>query len=304
MREHFDRFFSGKPPHVRRAPGSQASGQFLDDQVLDVLLNKLEALEPDACYPLQLSFYEKLLKCDLLLPVPVGTRLDEGLPLVTLENARGELGMPIFTNESTLALWDEEPTEYVILPFAKLCGYALEAQVDFMILNVAGPNGCEIALRDFSYLAESMLPPPLSVNENGKVSESSLPVEVSAGTPTRISAAQTLTEPLMGRLKHVFSTHSELIAKVYQFEIAFNDAPLQPAIGMVLHPEAVARWEESLWPTLQAVLQEMLERRAMVNIFMLNNVPSLEKQVQVKCKPVFVGSPSAETQTLLKLDET
>jgi hypothetical protein len=295
MRDHFDRFFSGKTPRIRRVPGSQLSGKLLEDQVLEVLLNRLDELSSDSCYPLQLSFYEKLLHCDLLLPVPVGTNLQQGLPIITLENARGEMGLPIFTNENTLGLWDEEPTEYIILSFPKLCGYALEAQVDFMILNVAGPNGCEIAMRDFSYLAEGLLPPPVSVKEPSKPSGRSLPVEINAGTPTCIGPAQNLPESLMGRLNHVFSMHHDAIERVYQFEIAFNQGPLQPAIGVLLHPQVdEACWEENLWPTVRAVLQEMLERRTMVNIFLLNHVPSLEKQVRAQCPPVFVGSPVTE----------
>jgi hypothetical protein len=300
MRNQFDRSFSGEPPHIKRVPGSPRSGQLLGDEVLETLLNRLEKTAPDHCYPLQLSFYEKLLKCDLLLPVPVGTQLDDGLPLLTLENARGEIGLPVFTNEANLAQWGDEPTEYVILPFSKLCGYAIEAQVDFVIVNVSGPHGCEIALRDFSYLAESLLPPPMVVSSTGKINPSTLPVDVKAGTPTRLGLPKPLPEELLGQLKHVFSSHTALIDRVYQFEIAFNEGPLQPALGMLLQPEGPAQsnadWEKSLLPNVQAVLFEMLEPRMVMNVFLLNETPSLEKQIRKLCAPLYKSSAKTGDQ--------
>lgn len=296
MRNQNDRFFPGEPPHVRRVPGSPGSGQFLGNEVLETLLSRLEQTPPSSCYPLQLSFYEKLLKCDLLLPVPVGTILDEGLPLMTLENARGELGLPVFTNETNLAKWDDDPTEYVILPFAKLCGYAIEAQVDFMIVNVAGPFGCEIALRDFSYLAENLLPPPMVVPANGRVNPSSLPVDVKQGTPARLGLAKPLSNDLMGQIKHVLSSHIDLIERVYQFEIGFNDGPLQPALGLLLQSKIPAEWESSLLPNLQAVLFEMLEPRTVMNVFLLNETPGMEREVRALTVPIFVGNAGNGTQ--------
>jgi len=299
MREKFDRFFpgdqpSGKPEKVKRALGSPTTGKFLEDEVLANLLDRLDQVAPDACYPLQLSFYQKLLECDLLLPVPVGTELKQGIPLITLENPRGEVGLPIFTNEETLALWDDEPTEYVILPFAKLCGYALEAHVDFIIVNVGGPHGCEIALRDFSYLAENLIPPPDAGLSEGKQPASTLPVEISAGTPTRLGTGKKLPQELMQRVTHVLSLHSDLIYRAYQFEIGFNEGPLQPAIGIQMDANTKADWNTQIWPDLQAILNEMLERRTVVNVLLLNEVPSLETQVRSLCQPVFVGKAQPE----------
>jgi hypothetical protein len=120
-----ERFSSPEPHRIRRVPGSPNSEQLLDDQVLEELLGRLEDMPADACYPLQIAFYEKMLGCDLVLPVPAGTNLQQGLPIVMLENPRGEKGLPLFTNEHNLASWVEEPTDYVILPFTTLCGYAL-----------------------------------------------------------------------------------------------------------------------------------------------------------------------------------
>ncbi len=301
MRDHFDSFdplFPGEPPHIRRVPGSPVSGKFLMDDVLETLLTSLENASSEAGYGLQLSFYEKLLTCDLLLPVPIGTQLSDGLPLMTLENPRGEVGLPLFTNETNLAEWEDEPTEYVILPFARLCGYAIEAQVDFIIINVAGPHGCEIAMRDFSYLAEGLLPPPvlLSTSTSSKpdTKPSSLPVQIKAGTPARLSLGKGLPDALMSQLAHLFTTHQSMIERVYQFEIGFNDGPLQPALGVILKPDMQADWEVHLLPNVKAVLCEMMEPRTVINVFQLNQTPSLTEQVRKLCEPLFVGSPKTE----------
>jgi hypothetical protein len=294
MNDHFDRFPQGESPRVKRAIGSPSTGKFLEDTVLADLLDRLDNLPPEACYPLQLSFYRKMLECDLLLPVPVGTQIQAGIPLMTLENPQGEVGLPIFTSEDALARWDDEPTEYIILPFHKLCGYAVEAKVDFIIVNVGGPQGCEISLRDFSYLAENLIPPPSSGAAAEKANASTLPVDVNAGTPTRLGTAQKLPQELMQRVKHIFSRNSELIHHAYHFEIAFNDGPLQPAIAVQIATQAKPDWEARLWPDMQAILNEMLERRTVVNVFLLNDTPSLATQIRSVCQPIFVGSASAE----------
>jgi|GEM_PF-2665468 len=292
MRDHLDRPFQEEPPRIRRVPGTPQGGTLLEDEVFTNLLDELELTSCDSSYPLQINFYKALLACDLLLPVPVGTQLHEGLPLFTLENSKGEVGLPIFTNEVNLAEWDDEPMEYMILPFSKLCGYALEARVDFIIVNVAGPCGCEISLRDFSYLAEGLIPPPLVVRANAEFERSSdvLPVKVSAGTPARLGTAKKLPEDLMQRVIHVLSLHGAVIMQAFQFEIAFNEGPLQPAIGILIGPDDQEEWANDIWPNLQAVLSEMLDRHTIVNVFLLNEVPSLAAQVRSLCKPVFVGN--------------
>lgn len=283
-----ERFFSPEPNRIRRVPGSPNSMQLLDDSVLEELLGSLDDMPVDACYPLQIAFYEKMLNCDLLLPVPAGTNLQQGLPIVMLENPRGEKGLPLFTNERNLESWVEEATEYVMLPFTTLCGYAIEAQLDYIIVNVAGPYGCEISFADFSYLAEGLLPPP-SPNQVGNGHRKPGEVMIEKNTPMRLGLCNGLPNSLMDRLNHVFDYHRHLINHVYLFDVAFNDGPLQPALGIRMPDGSEGQWEHDLWPTLQAVLHEMLERRAVINVFLLNQAGSMENHVRELTPPIYTG---------------
>lgn len=295
MFNRFDGASQYGPHRVRRVPGSPDSLQLMADSLLEEMLGQLEALPLEACYPLQVSFYEKLITCDLLLPVPAGTRLDQGLPIVMLENGHGEKGLPLFTTEQNMGLWLEEDTDYVILPFTQICGYAMEAQLDYIIINASGPYGCEIAFGDFSYLAEGLLPPPLA-NQAGETGRKPGEVVIEKNTPMRLRKCSSgLPVSLMDRLTHVFEHHRHLISRVYLFDVAFNNGPMQPALGIRMPDDNEMQWEQELWPTLQAVMQEMLERRAVVNVFLLNQAGSMERHVSEFVDPVYTGAPVSES---------
>jgi hypothetical protein len=281
MLNNFGRFFErsdeAEPDFTRKE-----SLNLFGDERLEAMLGRLQEAPPAEQYPLQVVFYEKLMACDLLLPVPEGTNLSQGLPIIALENGDQEKGMPLFTSEATLSLWLEEEADYVALSFSALCGYAMEANLDYIVVNVAGPYGCEISFHDFSYLAEGLLPPPR--NEQGR---STGEVVVEKNTPMRLSAGQGLSGGVMERLLYLFQTNQEMINKVYQFDVAFNDGPMQPAIAVRVPDGCEERWEMELWPTVQAVLHEMLERREIVNVFLLNHAGSMERHVEQVVEPIF-----------------
>lgn len=291
MLDNFDSFFQRKRPLLKKVPGSPDAMRLLDDQVLEDMLDQLESLQAESSYPLQISFYETLLQCDLLLPVPAGTELAIEMPVVMLENGRGEKGLPLFTSESNMALWlEDEPTDYVYMPFVALCGYALAAQADFIVVNVAGPYGCEISFHDFSYLAEGLLPPPLAESSDDSAKKMG-EVVVQKNTPMRLGLCAGLPNSLMERLKHVFEYNRQMIDRVYLFDIGFNDGPLQPALAVRMPDDCEEKWETELWPTLQAILHEMLEKRAILNVFLLNQSGRLESHVQELTSPIFTGKP-------------
>jgi hypothetical protein len=279
MLENLDRFF-------RRAKEQKSPLKLFDDAQLESMLGRIEGASPDERHLLQVTFYEKLLKCDLLLPVPTGTDTRRGIPILALENSHGERGMPVFTSEKTVLLWADDGIDYVALPFSALCRYAVEAGVDFMVINVSGPYGCEISSYDFHYLADGMLPPPPAelCEQHGK---SPGEVVIPKNTPMRLGHCDGLAPGLMERLNHVFSTHAALISRVYLFNIAFNEGPLQPALGIRIAEDTDAHWETNVWPDLQAVLHEMLERRSVINVFLLNQAGSLEHHVRELTAPIF-----------------
>ncbi len=291
MLENFDRFFSKDPRRIKKVPGSPSAMSLPDEEALMALLAQLEQSSGAANYPLQATFYQKMLDSELLLPVPAGTRLSSGLPIILLENSRGEKGLPLFTSEKNMETWAEEPTDYIVMPFAMLCAYALEAEADFMIMNVCGPFGCEISFHDFSYLAEGLLPPPIDERDatgSRKPSE----VVIEKNTPMRLRRNQGLPDGLLERLNHVFEYNRALIQRVYLFDVAFNEGPLQPAIGVRVPDGCESEWEKELWPTLQAILHEMLERRAVMNVFLLNHAGRMESHVKEITQPIFSGVSS------------
>jgi hypothetical protein len=291
MLNRFDRFFNRGNRRPQDFFAREGEPNLLSDACLRDMLGPLHDLPPEEAYPLQIGFYDKLLGCDLLLPVPMGANYAKGLPILTLENPQGERGLPIFTSEHTFSLWSDELTDYVALPFATLCGYAMEANADFLVVNVAGPYGCEISFHDFSYLAEGLLPapPPDQLGtDNRKPGE----VCIQKDTPMRLGQCAGLSEGLMGRLQHVFRMHQDLISAVYLFDIAFNEGPLQPALGVRMPDGLDSQWDVELWPTMQAVLHEMLEKRTVINVFLLNQAGSMENHVKELTAPIYVSGVS------------
>lgn len=257
------------------------------DEALESILNQVEQAAEEDRYPLQLQFYESLRAHALLLPVPQHTGPAEGIPLMSMENMHGETGLPVFTSELTLGLWAEDDSQdYLAVPFLDLCRYALEAKVDFIVVNTAGPYGCEISFHDFSYLAEGLLPPPAHgqiCTEGRKPGE----VVIEKNTPMRLTSGSGLPPDLMDRLYNVFQHHHELISRVYVFDVGFNEGPLQPALAVRMPEGREKEWEMILWPNMQAVMHEMLERREVINVFLLNQSGSMETHLSQVAQPIY-----------------
>lgn len=290
MQNDPERPFPYQPQRLERIPGFNCrTGKLnlLDNQRLETLLDQLTLQPGLVSYPLQIRFYEKLMACDLLLPVPAQSNLSQGLPLMSLENSHGEKGLPLFTSTENLLEWATEPLDFVAMPFASLCGFALEARLDYVIINIAGPFGCEIALHDFSYLAEGLLPPPGP--EQPVTGNALKPGEIliTKQTPMRLGLCRNFPENLSQRLQQVFQHHQNMIEQVYLFDVAFNEGPLQPALGVRMPDALESQWETQLWPNLQAVLHEMLEKHNVVNVFLLNQAGGLEKHLQDLTQPIF-----------------
>lgn len=291
--------FSPRPKRLENIPGFPCRNgplNLLDNHALETAISQLEGEPQKSAYPLQIRFYETLLESDILLPILGDAHLSEGLPVLSLETPTGERGLPLFTSPENLSLWSDRATHYVAMPFASLCGLALEARLDYVILNLAGPFGCEISFHDFSYLAEGLLPPPYPGQQPGQQMDEHAPrpgeVLIAKDTPMRLSLCKNFPPELSNRLQQVFQHHQNMIDQVYQFDIAFNEGPMQPAIGIRMPQVMENLWEESLWPNLQAVLYEMLEKHDVVNVFLLNQAGSLEKHLKELTTPVFERSGS------------
>ena len=107
----------------------------------------------------------------------------------------------------------------------------------------------------------------------------------------RLGVSQGLSQELTDRLHHTFLHHRNLIERVYLFDISFNSGPLQPALGIRMPDAVLSMWEDALWPNLEAVLHEMLERRSVLNVFLLNQAGSLEKHVKDFTLPIYENAP-------------
>lgn len=278
MLEHLGRFF--KNPFATQS--SRHPGYKLESVQLEGMLKRIGDAPEERRYPLQMAFYEKLLGSIVLLPVPTGTDIGEGVPLMALENAQGERGVPVFTSEKTLSEWmdhtDEFDGDYVGIPFPVLCGHVLRAKLDFVILNLAGPYGGEIGQAEFSYLAEGLLPPPL-----GRSGE----LKVDRDAEMRLSATNSLSEFVSDRLRDVFRHNEALIQHAYVFEVAFGNESLKPGIAIRMIEGSEHEWEISLWPNIQAVLQEMLDVREYANVFLLNTSGDLEDTLKGMMHPFY-----------------
>lgn len=278
-----------------------------EDVPIDAVLAQLANTTSDQTYPLQMLLYEQLLNASLLLPVPNNVDLQIGLPITLVENPLGERAIPVFTNEKHLTNWDRNEQQYVPLSLDILAIYAMEAKVDYLIINLAGDNPFEIPFHDFCYLAESLLPPPLmgiapkitydpmacfdlAQQNSYKKSETVIP----ANTFVRLEACPDLPDGLMEQVTHVLLSHCALISRAYLFQISLNDAPPQPALGIYLLEAQKHRWVETLLPTLQAILSEMLEPHHVFNLFLLNEAGNLEAEIQKRIQPLLIFHPETD----------
>lgn len=299
MLEKFGRFFMSKVRPLRVSPEPYAN--LPDADALEAMMDVLEGMEFEQRYTEQNKFYQYLLGCHLLIPLPESDTHSSSLSVMALENGHGEKAMPIFSSEQTMRLWlksskddvetdndwDTEPTEYIAVPFDTLCTYALQAGVDYIVLNAAGPFGCEISFHDFSFLAEGLLPAPAASQEDPEQGRKAGEILVNKATPMRLAVCERISEALQSRLLDLFGHYQVLIRQVYLFDVGFNDGPMQPALGVRIEEGHEEDWELELWPNMQAVLCEMLERREVVNVFLLNQADSMEQHVKQVTPPIY-----------------
>jgi len=268
--------------HARSTAGNPPPEIKLNGPALEKLLHRLAVSPQNNRYPQLMSLYENLLHSMVLIPVPSGTDIRKGIPLMTLENSNGEKGVPVFTSEEAMAMWVTEETEYVGLPFPILCTHAVQANLDFVVLNLAGPSGGELTHYEFTYLAENLIPPP----REDKTGE----IVIEKDTEVRLARAEELSPLLLERLTAVFRQRTDLVARVYAFQVAFSQGPLKTGFGVQLKDGNEGAWETELWPNVQAVLQEVLGAKEYVNVFLLNSLPDLEKTVKEVSTPFYTAS--------------
>lgn len=297
MFENFDSFFGGserKKGNTKKDRRFSESDFFTPEQPLEVtgpLLERMMARVSDRPeedrYPLLLPLYHQLMGSMVITPIPTGSAMSkdetlaQGLSLMVIQNESGERGIPIFTSEEAMSFWVNEPTEYVGLPFTVLCTYAVESELDFLVINAAGPAGGEISHYEMTYLAERLAPPP----QTERSGELTLEKDTEIHLAPLASPSVMLTERISG----VCSQKTQLVNRVYAFQVAFSEGPLKTALGIRMPEGSEDRWETELWPDILAVLQEVLGAKEYVNVFLLNQAGDLEDTLQEITEPLYVA---------------
>ncbi len=273
---------------------SQMPEQFnrfqLNGQRLERIMSLLPECQGENREAVMITLYETLLNSIVLTPLPGHDNLDDelnfkhpvdGILLTALENENGQRGLPVFTSEEAMSFWVKEPTEYIGVPFPVLCTHAIQSGLDTILINLAGPAGGEINHYELTYLAEGMIPPP-KPERYGEIL-------VEKDTEIYLSELDELPPILSERLSGVFRQKGNLIDRVYAFQVAFSQGPLKPAIGIRMPVSAEDRWDSELWPDILVVLQEVLESKDYINVFLLNKSGDLESTLQNITQPIFVS---------------
>lgn len=266
-------------------------------------------------YPERMRLYHGLLAHDFLLPIPMeaAVSLEKNMTLLLMENDSGERGLPIFSHRDALASWAKGEVGFIVLPFAVLCSYALEAGADCIVLNVNGPFGREITRNDLTYLANSLIPPPAdkahrtygpsspkaylpetfsTTTDTGFEHEAQAKPEASQSpeihSPRPLSSETHLTSSLKDCLYHLFSSYPSIIQRVYLLNMAFGADQCQPTLAIRFSRRATDTWRQELFPNLRAVLTEMLEPEERVVLFPLGETDQeLEEQIRRLTPPFY-----------------
>lgn len=267
----------GRTETEKTRPSDDPSQPRFQGAKLERMLERLALSPEDLQAPLQRQLYDTLLDSYIFLPVPEGHDIQQGISLTVYANEAGQSGTPVFTSEDAMAQWVTEPMEYVAVPFPDLCAFAIDARLDYLLMNLAGPGGGEISHFEMIYLADRIIPPTKEEQQTG--------VMLGEAREMRIAQAGELPDLLEERLGAIFRQHNQLVDKVYVFQTAFSKGPLQPALGVRMRDGTEAEWENTLWPILYTNFQEVLGDKEYVNVFLLNEYSDLESAVEDLAEP-------------------
>lgn len=250
------------------------NGPRLESILRDIYLDGLD----DAGLNKQ-AFYHLLLESAVLLPLPAGYELDDGIPIISMEGPNGEMAIPVFTSEEAMSYWVTKPTEYVGVPFTAICTSAIEANMDFIVINASNEFILEIPHCDFTYLADRLVPPSAQARSGE--------INIEKDTELYLAPSGELSPMVHERLSAVFNQRTHLVDRVYTFNVAFSDGPMKTALGIGLHNGQESAWDMELWPDVQATLQEVLGSKEYMNVFLLNDCGELEVSLKELTEPFY-----------------
>ncbi|MBX2861722.1 MAG: enhanced serine sensitivity protein SseB [Vampirovibrio sp.] len=200
--------------------------------------------------------------------------------LLTLINNSGQAGIPVFTSLKSWELWADPNAGYVILPFRFLCQQAVKKGVDSLLINIAGPVGCEIKTYEMTYLADGMIPKGHMDRHHG--------FEIEEDTEIQISKLdEPLPDTLQERLTGLFHQHQALVETAYAFHVSIAEGPYHLALGIRMPDHQAEQWETHLLPNAMAVAQEVMGAREYLDIFFLNQSGDIDQVLKDHIEPFF-----------------
>ena len=131
-------------------------------------------------------------------------------------------------------------------------------------------------------MADKLLP-PVDKAKSGEIS-------IEKNTEIFLAPSGDLSPMVEERLSAVFNQRTHLIEKVYTFNVAFSDGPMKTALGIRMHSGEEVRWDNELWPDVQATLQEVLDSKEYMNVFLLNDCDDLEGSLKDLTEPFYTST--------------
>ncbi len=260
-----------------------ASNQFLEKQMRSLASTLLTNTKSE-----RIEILKRLQHSHVLLPLPKGTSVskDKGIPMWVLENDKGNEGVPVFTSELMLSKWVNETTNYIEISFKDLCTSAVQAELDFILLNLNDQSGMEVFFHEFTYMAEGILPPDnaKSVGELRLEKDTTLQLNTQYGLPMMLDE----------RLSALLRGNKDVVECAYAFEVSFGEGPLRPALGIHLYDSCESDWEQTVWPNILVTLQETMGDKEYINIFVLNHAPDLANKLKSVDTPFFSAQLESE----------
>ncbi len=186
----------------------------------------------------RIKLYEAIAAGEFVLP---GVDKGNGSQPVTITNARGEVGVIVFSGKKMIAAWDAD-SEFILRTIAMrdLCSIALGKWMEAVILDPTKSGGVILRKWEMEALAKGKLP-----IERGKT-WTWLQVAISSGAQISLRCADTDTVARCGAsIKRVLERH-QMVKRGMLFNCFFEPVNEQEQLTVGIEPQPNANKEQAL----------------------------------------------------------
>ncbi|MBA3994037.1 MAG: hypothetical protein C0469_10970, partial [Cyanobacteria bacterium DS2.3.42] len=186
----------------------------------------------------RLKLYEALNAGEVVLP---GLDKGAGSQPVTITNARGEVGIIVFSGKRLIAAWDPD-TEFVLrsITMKDLCSIALAKSMEAVLLDPTKSGGVILRKWEMESFAKSKLP-----IEHGKT-WTWAQVTISSGAQISLHCADVDTVARCGAtIKQVLERH-QMVKRGMIFGCFFEPVSEQEQLAVGIEPQPDANKEQAL----------------------------------------------------------